>query len=336
MPTSRPFAYNTGSTISGTIQVGNLAVGTPTSGFTGTPKWWNGPDEELGYVIAIPVSANTQPTPVSGVTASVGFNRSTALTNSSFIEIANLITGQSFSTAGEASTFLTSNGYWNSYECPNISLNNLLAYYALDNNGNDSSGNGYNLTTVGSVTYVTGYNTPYAALCDNSNYLFQSTYNFPSTAMTQDISAVMWVKTNGITTSSFSVGTRALLNYYVSPVGWRIYISKDSGNQFTYGCSAGNQGVGINIPTVLGWPYNNTWIQLAMTYSSATGLKLYFNGEFKNSIAGTRTIAQQSAPLSIRPGSSGWNAAYDEVSVWNRVLSDAEIATLYNTTCPLL
>jgi hypothetical protein len=63
MSTTRPFSYNTGSPISGTIQVGDLAVGYPTSGYTGM-EWWNGPDEDLGYVIAQPVSGDTQPTNV--------------------------------------------------------------------------------------------------------------------------------------------------------------------------------------------------------------------------------------------------------------------------------
>ena len=65
MSTARPFAYNTGSTIPGTIQVGDLSVGTPIDGFPESPVFWNGPDEELGYVIAIPVSGNTQPTPLT-------------------------------------------------------------------------------------------------------------------------------------------------------------------------------------------------------------------------------------------------------------------------------
>jgi hypothetical protein len=65
MATASPFAYNTGGTIPGTQQVGFLSVGTPTSGFTNSPQYWNGPDEELGYVIAVPVSGNTQPTPVT-------------------------------------------------------------------------------------------------------------------------------------------------------------------------------------------------------------------------------------------------------------------------------
>jgi SPRY domain len=66
MTTATSFAYNAGTPITGTTQVGNLAVGTPTSGFTNSPQFWNGPDEELGYVIAAPVSGNTQQTPVFG------------------------------------------------------------------------------------------------------------------------------------------------------------------------------------------------------------------------------------------------------------------------------
>jgi len=115
MATARPFAYNTGSTISGTIQVGSLAIGTPTSGFTNSPQFWNGPDEDLGYVIAGPVPSNSQPTPISGVTASVQFWRSRVKDESSFIEIANYVTGQSFTTGNDASTYLTTNGYWNSW-----------------------------------------------------------------------------------------------------------------------------------------------------------------------------------------------------------------------------
>jgi hypothetical protein len=64
MATARPFAYNTSGTIDGTTQVGDISVGVPTSGFTNSPQYWNGPDEELGYVIAFPVSGNTQPTPI--------------------------------------------------------------------------------------------------------------------------------------------------------------------------------------------------------------------------------------------------------------------------------
>jgi len=64
MATSRPFAFNPGTvSIPGTQQIGSIAVGTPTYGFPATGvDWWNGPDEDLGYVIARGSSA--QPTPI--------------------------------------------------------------------------------------------------------------------------------------------------------------------------------------------------------------------------------------------------------------------------------
>lgn len=114
MATTRPFSYNTGSPIAGTIQVGNLAVGTPVSGFTGM-EWWNGPDEDLGYVIAQPVSGDTQPTPISDVTASVGFFRTSGFNDNEFIDIANILLNETYNNVLDASTGLTYNGYWNSY-----------------------------------------------------------------------------------------------------------------------------------------------------------------------------------------------------------------------------
>lgn len=60
---SRPFAFNSGSPISGTEQIGYLAVGTPTIGFSGSGvKFFNGPSEDTSYIIAKTSSA--QPTPI--------------------------------------------------------------------------------------------------------------------------------------------------------------------------------------------------------------------------------------------------------------------------------
>ena len=72
MATSRPFsyissqsAYYTGLPPTGTHRVGNILIGLPLDGFDASSlEGWNGPDEELGYIIPIPVSGDTQPTPV--------------------------------------------------------------------------------------------------------------------------------------------------------------------------------------------------------------------------------------------------------------------------------
>jgi len=117
MPTSRPFAFNSGSTISGTIQIGDLAIGYPITGFTNNPQFWNGPDEELGYVIAYPQPNGLHPNPVF-IPAFLGFKRSKFLTEQSFIDIANYVADGAtspFTSGNEASTWLTNNGYWNSW-----------------------------------------------------------------------------------------------------------------------------------------------------------------------------------------------------------------------------
>jgi len=120
MPTARPFAYNTGAGITGTTQVGNLAIGIPEVGFVATGlEWWNGPDEDLGYVIACEVPGDTQPTPIPGVSASVGFFRSSDLTEGSFIAMANQLAdhlgGGPFASGSAANTWLNANGFWSSF-----------------------------------------------------------------------------------------------------------------------------------------------------------------------------------------------------------------------------
>ena len=65
MPTSRLFAYNTGSLISGTTQVGSIAISkSPSLNYSqgvGGVRWWNGPNEDLGYVITHTTPSGTQP-----------------------------------------------------------------------------------------------------------------------------------------------------------------------------------------------------------------------------------------------------------------------------------
>jgi hypothetical protein len=113
-----PIAYNPGSPISGTTQIGNLAIGTTPQDYSANPggvKWWMGPNDSTGYIIATAVSGGNQPTQISGVSASVGFYQSSAKTDNSFTSLVNNIFSQNFSNASSASAWLTSNGYWNTY-----------------------------------------------------------------------------------------------------------------------------------------------------------------------------------------------------------------------------
>jgi hypothetical protein len=117
LSTERPFAYNTGSTISGTIQLGDLAIGVDPlnyAGGVGGVRWWNGPDEDLGYVICRPNLNGNQPNPDNNP-AYIRFLRSKFKTEESFVSLTNVVFNQSFTNGNDCKNYLDSNGYWNSW-----------------------------------------------------------------------------------------------------------------------------------------------------------------------------------------------------------------------------
>ena len=123
MPTSRPFAYNAGSAVSGTEKLGSITIGITSSfdGSLGGLQWYNGPDEDLGYIICKTSSQRTVGNN-SGVTGlnTIGFWRSPSKTENSFTSVVNQIFGQSFTTGDSAKSYLNTNGYWTSWENTSI------------------------------------------------------------------------------------------------------------------------------------------------------------------------------------------------------------------------
>jgi hypothetical protein len=92
---SRAFAYNPSETAPiGATQYVNLAIQSsgwsPTSGGL---KWWNGPDEDLGYVIARSIPAGNHPTPE--------FNQSSNLTLSSTYKGVDIVLNNGDRTASQ-------------------------------------------------------------------------------------------------------------------------------------------------------------------------------------------------------------------------------------------
>jgi len=115
------FAYNTGAPIFGTTQVGDIAVSDIDVEYSdnyGGVQWWGGPNEANGYVIA-----HTDPTGghngEPSTPAYLGFWRSSALTDQSFLDLCNSIPPRigfpPFTNTSDASAWLAANGYWTSF-----------------------------------------------------------------------------------------------------------------------------------------------------------------------------------------------------------------------------
>jgi len=320
MPTARPFAYNTGSTIPGTIQVGNLAVGDATSP-TGNPPFWNGPDEELGYVIAVPVSGNTQPTPMSGVTASVGFFRTSSKSESLFITLSQYVASlygnpQTFASGKDASTWLTTNGYWNSWVSTPI-LSGLVLYldaieplsypgggptwYDLSGNGNDvemqnpgsitwyDEGIGYFRTDIGWFNRPNGNNMPQG----NSLYTFSAWIQLGLTWGAQGIMSVGPFFQINEANALRTVTTNSFVNYWwgndfaanssLSPTtNWFNIVARDNGTNRSLWVN----GVSIGTGTRNSHNVTNSDIQIAKTYANE-----YLNGNIAQALIYDRALS---------------------------------------------
>jgi len=121
MAIQKIFAYNTGSLISGTTQVGDIAISEADVEYSanyGGLQWWGGPDETNGYVIAHTDPSGTH-NGAAGGPAFLGFWRSTGLTDSAFLILCNSIPPRigdtPFTNTSDASAWLTANGYWTSF-----------------------------------------------------------------------------------------------------------------------------------------------------------------------------------------------------------------------------
>lgn len=338
MATARPFAYNTGSPISGTEQIGNLAIGFPDNGFESTGlEWWNGPDEELGYVIAQEVPDDSQPTPVPGITgASVGFFRSSDLTEESFIELAEVIAGPSgggpFSSGPDAKTWLNENGYWTSYFSP--VTDGLVLYYDPSNSSsysgsgttiNDLSGNGLN-GTMSDITFTS----PYFSYNGSSSQI-----SVPDNALLEpgsgDWSIEFWVNHSVISGSS------------------RILIAKTDGglaSEWGYGLRTGGNGntfmeIGngtSSLQSSISVLTTNIWYQVVGVWTNvaSNSLALYINGNLIGSISHSyASIKNTTSPLYIGSFNGGqfpqWlNGRMGVVRMYNKALSGSEVTQNFN------
>jgi hypothetical protein len=117
-----PVTFNSGSTITGTTQIGQLAAGISAIDYSTEPgglRWWATPNKDDKYIIAHVNPNADQPNQLSIPNVKLGF-WGCDKTESAFIERVEYIslvdgTPQTFTGGTEAKEWLNDNGYWTSY-----------------------------------------------------------------------------------------------------------------------------------------------------------------------------------------------------------------------------
>jgi hypothetical protein len=177
MATSRAFCYNPSPNplITGTEQVGSIAAATGNVSINPSLEWWNGPDEDLGYVVTYTDPSGDRPNAPERILSTsyschIGFFRSSVKTEESFVELTRLISGSSsLSTGTQSKEWLNNNGYWTSFLPPQPYLyleeiatylrnymsdfrNPSFYFYQLDGNGTFISDGGGDMYDGGNYT----------------------------------------------------------------------------------------------------------------------------------------------------------------------------------------
>ncbi len=214
-----------------------------------------------------------------------------------------------------------------------IPRSGLVAFYPFSSNANDASGHAFNLTLEGTYSaaadrfgssgkawYFNGGNS-YAILLDASQ-----------AQAPQPLTVQVWVKYDSLLSST-------IMGKYSYPpaAGYLLGISPD-------GSGAGLITLdmdGFNATSVAGVLPANTggqWVLIGITYDGST-LQFFRNGSPVTTIVHTGTVtATSSGDLRIGlsgdggTGLSAFKCAIDDVTIYNRVLSNTEILQLYNQT----
>jgi hypothetical protein len=333
MATTNPFAYNTGSTIGGTTQVGSLAVGTTNQNYSGNiggVPWWMGPDEELGYVIAHPVPSNTQPTQIPGTFASLGFDRTKDFLDSSFINLAEYVTRkystpQTFSSATDASIWLTNNGFWNSYITPLLYLDagNPLSYSGTGTIWTDLVG-GKQFTLYNSPTYSSS-NGGYLSFDSGLQQYGETTTSLPNLSTW---SVGVWHYYTG---TNIGDGMCIVTEVYPGTTG---HINYSLGDNQGSGFSSGFFDISAWRTSGVYTLTPNNWYYIVGTYDGTTN-KLYVNNSLvaSDNFTGTPLSSDGGIRLMRRWDLPDyWGGYLSTVGIYNKALDSTQISSIWNST----
>ena len=233
----------------------------------------------------------------------------------------------------------------NNFNISNSTLNlGLIAYYPLESNANDYSGNDFNGSLENPPTFEPGVvGNGVRILGDGFIYGNGKCVLLPGSLATDlnsrnSFSISLWVKDEGMT----HFHGESYISFGNAPLGWVAighYVDQDNNNQILgfsiKGGPENNDQFAIKIP--FDNNYTSHFIHYTMTYNNGL-VKAYINGIYvgqENQIADIQTTtAGLGRHWWWQDNTTYWstrlNGIIDEVRIYNRSLSDSEIQQLYN------
>ena len=327
MATTRSFAYNSGAPIPQTTQVGEIAAGNQPISYDNGLGWWNGPDEDLGYVIcyAQTTGSRTAGNGTFNVNApTIGFWRTPALTDESFLATCNLLFGQGFVEPLAAKDWLTSNGYWTSYTTPVLYLDagDPSSYPGTGTVWTDLVG-GKVFNLVNGPGYDPGNGGKFYFYAPGGQYAQCNT----SLSSLPTFSTVIWHYWDG--TNSGALPCILTEIYIGGPINYFSGAVQGVVSQSGYF----NGGFQVSPQFTL---TPNTWYQIVTTCDSDQVVKVYLNN----------TLLSTTSTSGSQPASSGagirlmrrwddpdyWGGYLSTVAIYDKALNPGQVTSIWNAT----
>jgi|GEM_PF-3388307 len=219
----------------------------------------------------------------------------------------------------------------------------LVAWWPFNGNVSDVSGNGNNGQNFGAVLVSDRFGINSSAF-DFNNGSYIKIPNSASLSVGQCMTISLWVKCRTLD-NKLNIILMKGAGGGCKTTGYYLGFDNASGSLPSFvkvlGYGGNNNCAAIQDSSSLN---NAEWNQLTIVYSPPVQ-KIYFNGKLQNgdfTVGSEYAITNSSNPLIIggniysatglNPfyGSAPWNGAIDDIGIWNRVLTDSEIADLYS------
>jgi len=208
---------------------------------------------------------------------------------------------------------------------------NLVAFYALDGNANDSSGKGNNGTVNGTGLWVAGVNNQALQFNGTSTYVDCGTG--ASLNLTDGVTISAWVKMD------FTAGDRKIAgNQDLVTGGYKFGLFTNNMAEFEIRTST--NAATLNRTSAGGTALQQgVWYHVAGVYSKGQYIRTYVYGNLDRELATTVLLGSSTGSFKLGrdPGSAAyyWLGAMDDVAVYSRALSPEEILWVAGQTKPV-
>lgn len=209
----------------------------------------------------------------------------------------------------------------------------LVGWWDLEETGTtadrlDATANNLDMTVTGSILGSTGKIGTAAEAVTSSDSLTRP--DEALTSITGDMTIAGWINIDN-NSALFTILSKSL-----ATGNQRSYILYAQSSQFKFLVNVdGNSGASNTIVTSTTTASTSTWYFVCGVYKAGDDVDLWVNGT-KEVSAGSApaSLHDGTAPLemfSLNDGQPNGIGLLDSVGLWSRALSDAEIATLYNS-----